>query len=328
MRTAVITDTNSGISTKEAAEMGIRSIPMPVLIEGEIYYEGVDLESDTFYASLTEGKAVTTSQPSPGVVCSAWEAALDEGFDSVVYLPMSSGLSHSCESAQLLTANYAGRVAVVDNGRVSVTLRAAVEDALAMANQGIPAAHIKSELERRAKLSSIYLAVDDLQFLVRGGRVTPAAAALASVLKVRPVLSIRTGKIEPFSKERGMKKAVAKMFSAAKHDAKKEFDLKADDLVVGVATAGVAPERELEYLEQAKAEFPDATVVFNRLPFSVAVHTGPGAMGVGIHARPKQLTAQDSLATEQANEQDLKQAGKQTARSKQNEQPVSSEQGV
>ena len=193
MRTAVITDTNSGISTEEAAEMGIRSIPMPVLIDGEIYLEGVDLESEGFFASLTEGKAVTTSQPSPGVVCSAWEEALNEGFDNVVYLPMSSGLSHSCESAQLAAANYSGRVAVVDNGRVSVTLRAAVEDALSMANQGMPAAHIKSELERRAKLSSIYLAVDDLGYLVRGGRVTPAAAALASVLKVRPVLSIRTG---------------------------------------------------------------------------------------------------------------------------------------
>lgn len=183
MRTAVITDTNSGISIEEAAEMGIRSIPMPVLIDGEIYLEGVDLESEGFFASLTEGKAVTTSQPSPGVVCSAWEEALNEGFDNVVYLPMSSGLSHSCESAQLAAANYSGRVAVVDNGRVSVTLRAAVEDALSMANQGMPAAHIKSELERRAKLSSIYLAVDDLGYLVRGGRVTPAAAALASVLK-------------------------------------------------------------------------------------------------------------------------------------------------
>lgn len=279
MRTAVITDTNSGISTEEAAEMGIRSIPMPVLIDGEIYLEGVDLESESFFTSLTEGKAVTTSQPSPGVVCSAWEEALNEGFDNVVYLPMSSGLSHSCESAQLAAANYSGRVAVVDNGRVSVTLRAAVEDAFAMANQGMPAAHIKSELERRAKLSSIYLAVDDLGYLVRGGRVTPAAAALASVLKVRPVLSIRTGRIEPFSKERGMKKAVAKMFSAAKHDAKKEFDLKEDELVVGVASAGIDPERELEYLERAKAEFPDAKVFFNRLPFSVAVHTGPGAHG-------------------------------------------------
>jgi len=294
MRTAVITDTNSGISTEEAAEMGIRSISMPVLIDGEIYLEGVDLGSESFFTSLTEGKAVTTSQPSPGVVCSAWEEALNEGFDNVVYLPMSSGLSHSCESAQLAAANYSGRVAVVDNGRVSVTLRAAVEDALAMANQGMPAAHIKSELERRAKLSSIYLAVDDLGYLVRGGRVTPAAAALASVLKVRPVLSIRTGQIEPFSKERGMKKAVAKMFSAAKHDAKKEFDLKEDELVVGVASAGIDPERELEYLE-----FPDAKVFFNRLPFSVAVHTGPGALGIGIHARPKQLANLDSSSAEQ-----------------------------
>ena len=163
----------------------------------------------------------------------------------------------------------------------------------------MPAAHIKSELERRAKLSSIYLAVDDLGYLVRGGRVTPAAAALASVLKVRPVLSIRTGQIEPFSKERGMKKAVAKMFSAAKHDAKKEFDLKEDELVVGVASAGIDPERELEYLERAKAEFPDAKVFFNRLPFSVAVHTGPGALGIGIHARPKQLANLDSSSAEQ-----------------------------
>ena len=136
-------------------------------------------------------------------------------------------------------------------------------------------------------------------YLVRGGRVTPAAAALASVLKVRPVLSIRTGQIEPFSKERGMKKAVAKMFSAAKHDAKKEFDLKEDELVVGVASAGIDPERELEYLERAKAEFPDAKVFFNRLPFSVAVHTGPGALGIGIHARPKQLANLDSSSAEQ-----------------------------
>lgn len=194
MRTAVITDTNSGISIEEAAEMGIRSIPMPVLIDGEIYLEGVDLESEGFFASLTEGKAVTTSQPSPGVVCSAWEEALNEGFDNVVYLPMSSGLSHSCESAQLAAANYSGRVAVVDNGRVSVTLRAAVEGALSMANQGMPAAHIKSELERRAKLSSIYLAVDDLGYLVRGGRghACCCGARFCAESKARSVYSNRS----------------------------------------------------------------------------------------------------------------------------------------
>jgi len=245
----------------------------------------VDLSHGQFFDAISQGATATTSQPSPGAVCAMWDDILESGYDEVVYIPMSSGLSHSCESAKVMAAQYGGKVSVADNRRVSVTQRASVMEALAMAGQGLPAAHIRSQLELDRDQSSIYLIVDTLEYLVRGGRVTPAAA-LASVLRIKPILTIQGQMIEPYAKERGMRKALPKMFAAAKHDAKKKLGLKGFDyLYIGIAGAGLYPGKEREYLDMAREEFPGAEVIYDRLPLSVAVHTGPGAVGIGIHKK-------------------------------------------
>lgn len=281
-----MTDSNSGIFPDEAKSLGIWSIGMPVLLNGEAKIEGADLSHGQFFDAISHGATATTSQPSPGSVCSMWDEILGSGYDEVVYIPMSSGLSHSCESAKMLAAQYGGKVSVADNRRVSVTQRASVIEAKRMADDGMPAAHIRAQLELNRDQSSIYLIVDTLDYLVRGGRVTPAAAALASVLKIKPILTIQGEMIEPYAKERGMRKALPKMFAAAKHDAKKKLGAKGfEDLSVGIAGAGLFPEKEQEYLDAAREDFPGADVFYDKLPLSVAVHTGPGAIGIGIHKK-------------------------------------------
>lgn len=285
MKTATITDTNSGIFPSEADRLGVFSIGMPVLIDGVAYTEGVDLTHEEFFRKAAEGSPVTTSQPSPGTVSAVWDQVLSQGFDQVVYIPMSSGLSHSYDTAQMLASEYGGKVSMADCRSISVTQRAAVLDALAMARSGMPAAHIKSRLELERDLSSIYLIVDSVDCLVRGGRVTPAAAKLATALNIKPLLTIQGNLIEPYSKGRGMKKTLAKMLDAAKRDSKKKLGVKDNEqLFVGVAGAGLPEEKEEELLAQAQEEFPGATVVYDKLPLSVAVHTGPGAVGIGVHA--------------------------------------------
>lgn len=284
MKTAIVTDSNSGIFPDEAAALGIWSVEMPIIVDGATRFEGRDITHEELFEAISNDIPVTTSQPAPGELEDLWRGILSSEWDSIAYIPMSAALSHSFDTAQILAAEFEGRVSVVDNRRISVTQRASVLDAISMAADGVPAAHIKSELELRASNSSVYLAVDSIEQLLKGGRTTPTAAALATVLKIKPVLTIQDEKIEPFSKERGMKKAIAKMFASSKKDAKKRFDLKNEHLIVGVACAGVEPEKEQQYLELAREEFPNAEVFYNRLPISIAVHTGPGAMGIGIHS--------------------------------------------
>ena len=285
MKTAVVTDTNSGISADEARELGAWSIEMPVLIDGEVRYEGKDLSYEGFFQLLADGHLATTSQPSPGDVCDLWDTILSSGYDELVYLPMSAGLSYSFDTARIASAEFGGRVRVVDDRRISVTLRSDVMEALRLAEAGVSAAHIQSKLQERAGLSSIYLAVDDLGYLKRGGRVSPAAASIGSILKVKPILTVTDGRFEPLYKEKGMTKAIAKLFRAAHHDVKKKFGDREEGVAIGVTGSGLSHNQEAELLDNAKKEFPKAEVFFDRLPLSISVHTGPGAIGIGLHQK-------------------------------------------
>ncbi len=286
MRTAVMTDSNSGITKSEAKELGIFSLPMPVIIDGEICYEGIDLTQERFYSSLTGGKDVKTSQPSPGEVIGMWDAIFAEGYDEIVHIPMSSGLSNSYESAAGLAADYDGRVQVADNHRISVTLRESVLEAKELADQGLSAKEIREELEIRAYESCIYITVDTLEFLKKGGRITPAAAALGAVLNIKPVLTIQGERLDAFAKVRGMKKGKHKMLEALKQDLATRFQgIEMSRIVIGAAGSGLGEEEEREWTETLKAAFPDATVYYNPLSFSIGSHTGPGAVGTAISIR-------------------------------------------
>ncbi len=286
MKTAVMTDSNSGITQNEARELGIFSLPMPVIIDGETCYEGIDLTQEMFYASLTGGKEVTTSQPSPGEVIGMWDKILKEGYDEIVHIPMSSGLSNSYESAAGLAADYNGRIQVADNHRISVTLRESVLEAKELADRGLSAGEIKEELERRAYESSIYITVDTLEFLKKGGRITPTAAALGAVLNIKPVLTIQGERLDAFAKVRGMKKGKHKMLEAVRHDLDTRFqNTEMSRIVIGAAGSGLDENEEREWTDMLKEAFPEATVYYNPLSFSIGSHTGPGALGTSISIR-------------------------------------------
>ena len=283
MKTAIITDSNSGISQKKAEEMGIFLLPMPVIIDGEIRFEGIDLDDEEFYAGLAAGKDISTSQPSPGDVMDLWDRLLEAGYDEIVHIPMSSGLSNSCETALGLANDYEGKVAVVDNHRISITLKASVIEAKQMADSGMSAKEIKQDLEARAYDSSIYIAVDTLTYLKKGGRVTPAGAALGTVLNIKPVLTIQGGKLDAFAKIRGMKKCRIRMVDAIVDDYKTRF--KGADLSrvrVDAAGAGLTPEEIAEWKSLISQAFPGVDVRYDPLSLSVSAHIGPGAYGIGL----------------------------------------------
>ena len=283
MRTAVMTDSNSGITEKEAQELGIFLLPMPVIIEDEIHYEGQDLTQESFYQSLTSGKNITTSQPSPGDVIAMWEKILQEGYDQVVHIPMSSGLSNSCETAMSLSDEYEGRVCVVDNHRISVPMRESVLDAVEMAKEGKTAEEIRKKLENTAYDASIYIAVDTLEFLKKGGRVTPAGAALGAVLSIKPILTIQGDKLDAFAKVRGMKKCRHKMIEAIREEMNTRFaDVERGRLVIGTAGAGLSREEEEQWKNEVADAFPQMAVYYNPLSVSIGCHLGPGAMGIAV----------------------------------------------
>ena len=286
MKTAVVTDTNSGITREEAASRGIYLIPMPVIIDGEIYFEGQNITEAQFYEALTGDRKVSTSMPSPGDVMDLWDKALSGDHEELVYIPMSSGLSQSCSVAQGLAEDYDGRVQVADNHRISVTMRESVFMAADLADQGRTAKEIKEALEKDAYNSSIYISVDTLVYLKRGGRITPAAAMLGSVLNIKPILTIQGERLDSFAKARSMKKCREKMIEAIKIDYGKRFaDEDPAKLRIGAAGAGLTTE-EAESWRSAVAEaFPQADVYYNPLSVSIGCHVGPGAYGIGISFR-------------------------------------------
>lgn len=282
MKTAVMTDTNSGIFPEEARALGAWSIPMPILVDGDVLYEGSGIDHSELFAAMDAGRSVSTSQPTPGDISSMWDAILESGYDEIVYIPMSSALSSACANAKTLATLYDGRVNVVDNRRISVTQKASVLDALEMTQQGMDGAAICSDLERRAYDASIYLAVSDLTYLKRGGRITPAVAAIGSMLKIKPILAIQGDKLDAFSRQHGMTKAFAAMFKTVHQDVANRFGGDESSVLAYVAATGYSKEEEAGFLETCAREFPKTQASYDRLPVSIAVHTGPGALGVGV----------------------------------------------
>ena len=279
MRVAVVTDSNSGITQSEAKELGIRVVPMPFMIDGETYEEDINFTQDQFYSRQEEGADISTSQPSPETVMGIWDELLKE-YDEIVHIPMSSALSGSCQTAVMLAMDYDGRVQVVDNQRISVTQRRSALDAMEMAAAGYPAAKIKEILEETKLDSSIYLVVDTLKYLKKGGRITPAAAALGTLLKIKPILQIQGGKLDAFAKVRTAKQGKSTMMSAMAHDLEQRFDDKNCEnmwLYVVHSCNGAAAQEMVEELQQV---YPSAVIETANLSLSVACHTGPGVLAI------------------------------------------------
>ncbi len=285
MKTAVMTDSNSGITPEEGKKIGIYSLPMPVIIEGDVFYEGKNITQEEYYGAMTSGKNVTTSQPSPGDVMDMWDGILKEGYEQVVYIPMSSGLSASCHAAIQLSEEYDGKVQVVDDHRISVTMRESVLEAKWMANQGMTAEEIKKKLEENAYNSSIYIAVDTLEYLKKGGRVTAAGAAIGAVLNIKPVLTIQGEKLDAFTKVRGMKKAELRMLEAIEEDLNTRFaDVDRKQLRLGAAGTFQKQEDADQWYKMVKDTFENEIddIYYDSLSFSIGCHVGPNAIGIGI----------------------------------------------
>lgn len=278
---AIVTDSNSGISQAEGKELGIYVIPMPFLVDGKLYFEDVDMNKEQFYHFLENDADLSTSQPSPGDVMDLWDKLLKE-YDEIVHIPMSSGLSASCSTAMGLARDYDGKVQVVDNQRISVTMQQSVMDAKHLVAAGKSAAQIKEILEKEALESSIYLMVDTLKYLKKGGRITPAAALLGSALNLKPILQIRGDKLDAYKKVRGVKAAKKNMLEAMKKDVEGRFS---DYVTKGQLKLHVAYTTDEETAKQWKEEvqnmFPDIAITrMDPLSFSVTCHTGPGVLAI------------------------------------------------
>lgn len=283
MKVAVATDTNSGISVEEGVRLGVYVIPMPILIDGQIYYEGVTLTHDDFYRYQAAGRAISTSQPAPGDVIALWDRALEE-YDELVYIPMSSGLSASCQTAVSLAADYGGRVQVVNDHRISVTQRNAVMDALALAASGCSAAEIREELEHTGLDSMIYIGVDTLKYLKQGGRVTPAAAAMGTILHLKPLLKIEGERLDAFATVRGRKACKQKLLDAIQRSVE-AFHQQDWPICVGVSGSFLSREEESAWLTLAKEAFPGEDIRYDPLALSIGCHTGPDAFGMAVSRR-------------------------------------------
>ena len=278
---AIVTDSNSGISQAEAKELGIYVIPMPFLVDGKLYFEDVDMNKEQFYHFLENDADLSTSQPSPGDVMDLWDKLLKE-YDEIVHIPMSSGLSASCSTAMGLAREYDGKVQVVDNQRISVTMQQSVMDAKHLVAAGKSAAQIKEILEKEALESSIYLMVDTLKYLKKGGRITPSAALLGSALNLKPILQIQGDKLDAYKKVRGVKAAKKNMLEAMKKDVEGRFS---DYVTKGQLKLHVAyttdEETARQWKEEVQSVFPDIAISrMDPLSFSVTCHTGPGVLAI------------------------------------------------
>ena len=276
---AIMTDSNSGITQDESKELGVYVLPMPFYIDGKMYYEDIDLSQEQFYEKLKQDCEIKTSMPLVGDVTDQWEELLKE-YDEIVYIPMSSGLSSSCETAYMLSQDYEGKVQVVNNQRISVTQRQSVMDAKQLSEQGKSAAEIKQILEDVKSESSIYIMLDTLYYLKKGGRITPAAAALGTLLKLKPVLQIQGDKLDAFAKARTAKQGKNIMIETMKKDFEERFespDGKKMHLEIAYSDDKEAAEA---FKEEVQKAFPDNEIVMNPLSLSVSCHIGPGAIAI------------------------------------------------
>ena len=276
---AVVADSNSGYTPEEAKAAGVHFIPMPFYIDEKEYFEGVNLSHEEFFDFLAKDADVSTCQPSPGSMLSLWDELL-KSYDEIIYLPMSSGLSGTCQTATMLAQDYDGRVYVVDNQRISVPLKHCVQDALTMAEMGKSAKEIKDYLERTKFDSVVYITVDTLKYLKKGGRVTPAAAALGTLLKIKPVLQIRGEKLDSYAKARTMNQAKKLMIDALRKDIDELFDGYLSEVHLDIAhTKNDAAAQEMKtLLEEA---FPGCgEITIDPLSLSISCHIGEGALGI------------------------------------------------
>ena len=275
-KTAIATDSNSGISQEMAKRLGISVLPMPFTIDDQLYFEDVTLTQEQFYEKLQSDCTITTSQPAPGDVMDLWDRLLTE-YDEVVYIPMSSGLSNSCETALMLAEDYDGKVFVVNNQRISVTQKRSVLDAIELAKQGRSGAEIRDFLEETKLESSIYITVDTLKYLKQGGRVTPAAAAIGTILNIKPVLQIQGEKLDSFAKARGFRQAKKIMLDAVEKDMCERFT----GQKVHLQAAYTCSEADaLEWQQEIEERFPGYEVDLDKLTLSIACHIGPGAIAI------------------------------------------------
>lgn len=281
MRVAIATDTNSSILQGENKDIFV--LPMPVIIDGQTYFEGIDIFIRELYEAMKQHKDISTSQPAPGQFIEFWDQILAAGYDEIAFIPMSSGLSSSCSSAAQIAEDYDGKVQVIDNHRISVTQRESVFAALQLAQQGYSAREIKVYLEERAYESSIYITVDSMEYLKKGGRVTPAAAAFAAVLNIKPVLTIQGDKLDTYAKARGMRQAEATMIKAVHQDRTARFaDVSDPQLQIDTAGTIESEEAAQEWLQMVQREFPGAAVSYYHLPCSIACHVGMNSLAVTI----------------------------------------------
>ncbi len=280
MKVAIITDSNSGITQEEGKKLGIRIVPMPFMINGEEYLEDITLTQQEFYAKLGEGSDISTSQPSPESIMALWDEVLEE-YDEIVHIPMSSGLSGSCQTAMMLAEDYDGKVEVVNNQRISVTQRQSALDAKELAAKGMCAAEIKEKLEAVKFDSSIYITLDTLKYLKKGGRITPAAAALGTLLRLKPVLTVQGEKLDAFAKARTMKQAKSMMVAAITKDLEERFgDRTGKNVHLEVAHTDNQEEAD-EFAKELRELFPaTGEIVIAPLSLSVSCHIGPGSLAV------------------------------------------------
>lgn len=285
----IATDSHSGIVPEEAAKLGIKVLPMPFYVEDECFYEEVSITREEFFEHLNSGKKVITSQPSPEAVMELWRECLKE-YEKLIYMPMSSGLSGSCNTAIMLAQDeeFEGRVLVVDNGRVSTLLHRSILDALEMIEEGLSAEKIKEVLEEARDKMVIYLGVETLEFLKKGGRITPATAALGSLLNIKPILKFDVGVLESYKKCRGMKKARKDMLEAMKNNLETNFrEAYENGEVYMLAASSADATVTTEWVEEIKEFFSGMEVLCDKLSLGISCHTGEGALGIGCSLRPK-----------------------------------------
>lgn len=289
MRTiGIATDSHSGISQEKAKELGIKVLPMPFYIGEKCYYEDISITREEFFEHLNNGQKVSTSQPSPESVMELWREALRE-YEKLLYIPMSSGLSGSCNTAKMLAEEdeFAGRVFVIDNGRVSTPLYRSILDAMELVEEGYSAEEVKELLEETKAEMVIYLGVETLEYLKKGGRITPATAALGTLLNIKPVLKFDVGVLETYRKCRGMKKARREMLEAVKNDFETTFHKQYENGEVYLLAASSADEETTkEWIEEIQEFFPGMEILSDKLSLGLSCHTGKGALGIGCSCRP------------------------------------------
>lgn len=285
----IVTDSHSSISPVEAAMLGIHVLPMPFEVDGQDYFEGVNLTRQQFFAYQRAGAQIGTSQPAPAAVMELWDELLEQ-YESLLYMPISSGLSNSCQTATALAEEepYAGRVFVVDNGRVASPLHRSVLDAIELVEKGLSAAECKAALEAAKNDMVIYVAVETLEYLKKGGRISSTAAAVGTMLNIKPILHLATGKLESYKKARGMNKACEAMLESIRSDLAIRFqEAHARGDVFLLAAGSGDTEATAKWLRQIETAFPGMPILYDDLSMGVSCHTGEGALGVGLSVRPR-----------------------------------------